>query len=203
MSSISFEQPLISCTPSAWASYVCSDLGLLLSDHALCERKAAAFALGLLQRYGAIYNDHASLSRLVREEMRHYELVIKIIKSKKFKFYKSSPNFYARNLRNILVNDEPIRHVQNLAIAAIIEARSCERFEVLSKYLSDIDSKLALFYSKLALAEKRHHMLYLDMACKFMSRSNVLDILKEVAVQEQDWIDNNNLTFRMHSGVSS
>lgn len=201
--SLSFEEPLISKTPLSWGRNVVNKLDHLLSDHAACERKAAAFGLGLLQRYGHFYKDQALISKLVREEMRHYELVLKIINVKHLKLIRTTTSAYAKNLRATLQDDEPIRHIQHLLVAAIIEARSCERFEVLSQCLKGIDDKLAVFYNKLALAEKRHHLLYIDLARALTDDSLVMQLLSEISNKEHFWLQNNKFSYRMHSGLAS
>lgn len=198
---LSFSEPLLKSTPLYWAHFVSKRLDLLLSDHAYCERKAAAFAIGLLQRYGHFYDNHLSLSKLVREEMRHYELVLNILKSRNLGLVRLPASGYARNLQKAVVTDEPLRHIRLLLVAAVIEARSCERFEVLAKYLSGIDDNLAVFYNKLALAEKRHHMLYIRMACKLTSEKDVIKNLQEVSELEQTWLDQSSIGINMHSGL--
>lgn len=198
---VSFLEPLISPTPIAWGKQAVEKLHWLLSDHAYCERKAAAFAIGLLQKYGHFYKDHMPLSKLVREEMRHYELVLRILETNNLALIRLPACGYARNLRSAVVEDEPLRHIRMLLIAAIIEARSCERFEVLSECLRGVDNKLATFYSKLALAEKRHHLLYVEMACELMSESLVLENLQLLSELEQGWLEQNISTSSMHSGI--
>lgn len=199
---VSFSEPLVKSTPLSWASNAILKLDCLLSDHAYCERKAAAFALGLLQRYGHFYPEHVELSKLIREEMRHYEMVLKILNAKGMSLLRLPACGYARNLRLIIVEEEPLRHVQLLLVAAIIEARSCERFEVLAKVLDGIDDKLSVFYNKLALAERRHHMLYTNLACQFMNETEVLSELQKIAEIEQSWLEQNPLKYMMHSGVA-
>lgn len=198
---ICFEQPLLRETPVEWGLFVINKLDLLLSDHAYCERKAAGFALGLLQRYGHFYDSHVNLSKLVREEMRHYELVLRILKTRFATLARLSNSGYAKYLRSILDTAEPKRHIQLLLIAVLIEARSCERFFVLARVLNGIDNKLSTFYYKLALAEKRHHMLYINIACMLMPSDFVLDLLHDLSKKEQNWLDMNLIDYRMHSGL--
>lgn len=198
---VTFLEPLIAKTPKSWGFFVIQDIRLLLSDHAFCERKAAGFALGLLQRYGHFYQEHSSLSKLVREEMRHYELVLRLLKNRSQELARSASSGYAKHLRAQLQDDEPIRHIQMLLVAAIIEARSAERFVVLAEVLNGIDSKLATFYHKLALAEQRHHMLYIEIACNLMQSKQVLKLLNQLAEQEHSWLISNNFEYRMHSGI--
>lgn len=201
--SINFAEPLLIKTPEQWGLFVINDLQSLLSDHAYCERKAAGFALGLLQKYGHFYPEHSPLSKLIREEMRHYELVLKILANRNLALVRLTSGGYARYLRAQVVEEEPIRHVQLLIIAALIEARSCERFEVLAQVLGSDEQALATFYHKLALAERRHHLLYLTMASKILSANKVQELLFELSNAESDWLQANPLSFHMHSGLLS
>lgn len=198
---ISFAEPLIAKTPDSWGLFVLDNLKLLLSDHAYCERKAANFALSLLQRYGHLYPEHAPLSKLVREEMRHYELVLRILNSRSEVLARSATSGYARHLRLSLSSSEPARHIQMLLIAALIEARSCERFFVLSRVLSGVDEKLSVFYYKLAMAEQRHHLLYTNLACALYDPDLVLTFLQDLSSIEHAWLAENRLDYRMHSGI--
>lgn len=152
---------LHTATPMEWARAISADLPLLLNDHANCEKKAAATAISLTFRYG----DDAALcermSRLAREELRHYEMVMRVMRQRNIPHQALGAGRYARRLRDAMRTDEPGRRVDTLIIGAYIEARSCERFAILVPLL---DAELGRFYSGLLASEARHFEHYLALA---------------------------------------
>ena len=140
----------------------------LLSDQANCEKKAAGTALSLLYRYIDRPDLLLACSKLAREELRHFELVLGVMKKLDVGYRYVPASRYAGALFGQVANHEPDRLVETLIVAAIIEARSCERFWQLSRRLKDIDSyvskNLARFYEDLVESEARHFKIYLNLA---------------------------------------
>ncbi len=104
---------------------------MLLIDHANCEKKAASTALALMFAYAEDFVLTDEMSRLAREELRHYEQVAKLIKTLKIEPLRLSPGRYAERLRRLVGRSEPQREVDLMICGAFIEARSCERFAAL------------------------------------------------------------------------
>lgn len=195
------EAPLQAPTPLAWAHHVVQDLPTLLNDHAHCERKAAAFALGLLQRYSENNIFSEALSKLAREEMRHFELVLQWMKDRGASYHPMRPSNYAASLRGHMAKSEPRRLLDHLMIAALIEARSCERFALLVPVLQSVDSDLARFYAKLAEAERRHYQFYFEMADHMCGDADIDAAHRHWAYLEIQILSAPDDLVRMHSGV--
>jgi len=148
-------------TPVAWVDAACERWRELLIDHSYCERKAASSALALIFAYPEDVQGSAALARLAREELRHFEQLLKLMRQLDVSFRRLQPGRYASGLRAALASREPARKIDLMLAAALIEARSCERFGLLAPRLS---APLGEFYSGLQAAEARHFELYLRMA---------------------------------------
>ncbi len=194
------ERPLLSGTPVIWVRHVLKDIPTLLNDHAHCERKAAAFALGLLQRYAEQNPFAVALSKLAREEMRHFELVLRMLTQRGHAYGPLKPSNYARTMRNQMDQSEPHRLLDHLMIAALIEARSCERFDLLHPALLQVDEELARFYAKLAQAERRHYLLYFKMAETMCGHLDIHEAHAHWAQIEATELSKSDDQIRMHSG---
>ncbi|MGE3920462.1 MAG: tRNA-(ms[2]io[6]A)-hydroxylase [Gammaproteobacteria bacterium] len=185
-------------TPDSWLKVALSNLPILLIDHAHCEKKAASTALSLIYRYPQYENLLQKLSRLAREELRHFEQVLKLIKKHELQFNHLTPSRYASSLRQHVRTHEPAKLVDQLIISAFIEARSCERFALLAPHLPQ---ELSLFYFSLLKAEARHYRDYLNLAAlKFdPSFDERIVFFREL---EAELILSPDPEFRFHSGVS-
>jgi len=191
---------LETATPEAWLDAACDRLPVMLLDHANCELKAASTALGFLYRYP----DRAALaqrmSRLAREELRHFEQVRSIMSDMEIPFERLSASRYAGRLREAVRPEEPWKLLDLLLIGALIEARSCERFARIAPRLPD---KLGRFYSGLLASEARHFEHYIAFA---KSECGVGDEEIEARLDKLKAIESALITdpdpeFRFHSGV--
>ena len=190
---------LLACpTPKAWLRAVTQNLDTLLIDHANCEKKAAATAMNLIFRYGERLPElQDGLSKLAREELRHFEQVTRIMRRRGVTYKPLTAARYAEGLRKHLRKQEAQRLTDLLVIGAFIEARSCERFEALVPVL---DKDLAEFYHGLHAAEARHFQLYLGMAKKY-GAGDVEERVAVIAAAEAELIRSEDPLFRFHSGV--
>lgn len=182
-----------------WADALAADLDTLLIDHANCELKAAASALALMHRYPERANLLYRMSRLAREELRHYEQVQQRMKAHGIAMRHLSASGYAAGLKAVALRDEPMRLVDTLIIGALIEARSCERFALIAPRLPE---SLARFYRGLLASEARHFEHYLELAREAANGdgdavTTRLAILRE---REQALIATPTDTLRFHSG---
>ncbi len=187
-------------TPAAWVAWALQHLDVLLVDHANCEKKAASTALNLMYRYEAHHRLLTKLSRLAREELRHFEQVLAIMKARGVDYPRLSASRYAGTLRQQLRTQEPGRLVDTLLIGAIIEARSCERFAVLVPVL---DKELGQFYASLLKSEARHFSDYLKLATDVSSKQEVERRLPVLLQCERELIETPDVELRFHSGVPS
>ncbi len=185
-------------TPKAWVEWALGHPDTLLIDHANCEKKAASTALNLMYRYVEHYPLLDKLSRLAREELRHFEQVIAIMQARGIDYPQISASRYAGELRGEVRSHEPARLVDTLLVGAIIEARSCERFALLAP---ELDDELAAFYRSLLKSESRHFLDYLALAEELGSPEEVAQRLPVLLARERELIESPDEEFRFHSGV--
>ena len=199
MNSPATVKDLLACaTPKAWVKAALAQQDVLLIDHANCEKKAAATAFNLMFRYGERLPEmQEALSKLAREELRHFEQVNRIMRRRAIPYLPLGPARYAEGLRKHLRKKEPERMTDLLVIGAFIEARSCERFEALVPVLEE---GLAEFYQGLHAAEARHFQLYLGMARNY-GTGDVDERVEIIAEAEAELIRSEDTIFRFHSGV--
>ncbi|MFT3904918.1 MAG: tRNA-(ms[2]io[6]A)-hydroxylase [Steroidobacteraceae bacterium] len=197
MSASGYAAILAAPTPDAWLQAAAADWPLLLIDHANCEKKAASTALALLFAYPEDEAACHALSRLAREELRHFEQVSKLMRQQGVAFRRLAPSRYAAGLRKLMASAEPQRKCDLLLVGALIEARSCERFERLAPLLP---APLSGFYADLARSEARHHELYLRLAAQ-CDAAGWRARLAELAAGEAELIVTADTELRFHSGV--
>ncbi len=185
-------------TPQAWIDWALANPQILLVDHANCEKKAASTAINLMYRYVGHHRLLTRLSRLAREELRHFEQVIALMKARDIEYPQLTAARYAGELRQLVRNHEPARLVDTLLVGAIIEARSCERFAALVPVL---DEELATFYRSLLKSESRHFTDYLKLAGEVGSAQEVAARLPLLLARERELIESPDTEFRFHSGV--
>ncbi len=185
-------------TPQAWIEQACVEQELLLIDHANCEKKAAGTALALLYRYQDDFELLNRLSRLAREELRHFEQVVALLKARGIDYRPLGASRYAAGLRRLVRRQEPGRLVDTLVVGAFIEARSCERFAALAPRL---DAELARFYTSLLRSEARHFRDYLRLAQRVDPGQDVDARVRAVRAAERELIESPDPEFRFHSGL--
>ena len=191
---------LDTATPDAWVDEALSRVDELLLDHANCELKAASTALGFLYRYPERAALAQRMSRLAREELRHFEQVRAIMQEMGIGFERLSASRYAGRLRDAARSAEPGRLLDLLLVGALIEARSCERF---AKLAPRLPRRLGRFYEGLLASESRHFEHYLAFAHSEPGADADevkarLDALKSL---EAELIAAPDAQFRFHSGL--
>ncbi len=183
-------------TPDLWLEQAANNLPALLIDHANCEKKAAGTALSLLYRYVDRPELLTRLSKLAREELRHFEQVLQVMKDRNIEYVYVSSSRYAGRLRQLVDKVEPQRLVDTLLTGAIVEARSCERFW---RLIDVLPNDLAAFYEQLLASEARHFQQYLDLAHTYATGS-VDERLKAMLTVEAELIQASDSALRFHSG---
>lgn len=184
-------------TPDRWIENALEHPSLMLIDHANCEKKAASTALSLINRYTDNFELLNKMSRLAREEMRHFEQVIALMKRRGIAYTHVSASRYAAGLRELARRDDPGKLIDVLVIGAFIEARSCERFACLAPHLDD---ELAEFYTSLLKSEGRHYQDYLGLAKKAAGGDSIDDRIALFAERERQLVEAPDREFRFHSG---
>ena len=195
-----FSHPLLRvATPAGWITQACALQDVLLIDHANCEKKAASTALALMFAYAENLDLTGKMSRLAREELRHYEQVAKLMQSLGVAPQRLAPGRYAECMRRLVAKTEPHREVDLMICGAFIEARSCERFAALSQ---GVGAPLSDLFQGLHNAEARHYKVYLDLAGRAAKRAGVAlqARIEEFAALEAELITLPDALFRFHSG---
>ncbi|MCB9650022.1 MAG: tRNA-(ms[2]io[6]A)-hydroxylase [Deltaproteobacteria bacterium] len=175
---------LASSTDPDWARRAIQAMDVILLDHAHLEKKAAGTAVNLIFRYPQHADFMVPLSRLAREELSHFELVLEIMQARDIPFERLRPAPYAGRLMSIVPVDEPLRLQDTLLCCAVIEARSCERMKLLAEHLED--PELKKLYQGLLACEARHHTTYVDLAARIFPEAQVMARLAEVAEHEAE-----------------
>jgi tRNA-(ms[2]io[6]A)-hydroxylase len=183
--------------PSRWLTHVRQHLDELLIDHAHCERKAASTAMSLMNSYVEDRELCDEMQRIVIEELEHYAQVLALLDRRAIAFRRLKPGPYGRELNRLVRPAEPHRAIDRLLVAGLIEARSCERFDLLRHHVDD--SELAEFYGSLFESEARHHTTYVRLAEHFQTRDAVRERLRELASAEAGIIAVGSPLPRMHS----
>jgi tRNA 2-(methylsulfanyl)-N6-isopentenyladenosine37 hydroxylase len=188
---------LVAPTPQRWFEVACERWRELLVDHANCEKKAASSALSLIFAYADDLQLTDRLSRLAREELRHFEQVQKMMQELGVPFARQKPARYADGLRAAMRRSDPGRLIDLLLCGALIEARSCERFVGLAPRLR---APLDEFYGGLAASEARHYTVYVRLAEHRAGEQDWRARLKHLAEIEAELATSPDTQLRFHSG---
>jgi tRNA-(ms[2]io[6]A)-hydroxylase len=173
---------LAAATDGAWLQRALADVDEILVDHAHCEKKAASTALSLLFRYPERGELLVPLARLAQEELGHFAEVVEVLDARGVGLRHQVPSSYAGALMAAVRPAEPDRLVDTLLCAALIEARSCERMQLLADALTD--DRLVTLYRGLLRAEARHHATYVRLAAAVVDSDAVDARLAELARHE-------------------
>ncbi len=154
-------------TDPRWANIAESNLEEILTDHAWCEQKAAANALYLITNNPEHVDFIQTMAEIAIEEMDHFNQVVNIIKQRGYTLGRERKDDYVNQLMKFMKKDgtRNMSFIDRLLFAAMIEARSCERFRVLSKNIAD--KELAKFYHDLMVSEATHYTTFLGFARKY------------------------------------
>lgn len=191
------ESILKAATPRAWVGAASADLPTLLVDHSNCEKKAASTAMALIFAYPEDRALAVALSRLAREELKHFEQVERLMKKLDVPHVRLKPGRYASELRKLVRTHEPKRKLDLMIVHALIEARSCERFRLLSKHLPD---EVRDLYAQLERSEARHFELYLEFAEREYGAAEIAERLELLATRESELATSPDDELRFHSG---
>lgn len=154
-------------TDPRWVKLVEQNISEILTDHAWCEQKAASNAISTIVRYPDLTDMVTELTAIAQEEMEHFGMVLEKIKARGFTLGHERKDNYVGQLSKFIKRggSREGQIVDRLLFAAMIEARSCERFKMLSECISDPD--LAEFYRELMISEAGHYTAFLKLARKY------------------------------------
>ena len=186
-------------TDPRWADLAGKSIEEILTDHAYCEQKAASTSISLIQTYPDFVVMVDSLVPIVTEEWGHFKMVLDHLKKRDLKLGRQRKDEYVNQL-NKFVRQGGSRTdslIEKLLFSALIEARSCERFRLLSKNIDD--TELQQFYKNLMISEAGHYRLFLDLACDYGGKEKVLTRWDEWLEFEANIMKNLNIRGdRMH-----
>ncbi|WP_108127656.1 tRNA-(ms[2]io[6]A)-hydroxylase [Saccharospirillum mangrovi] len=184
-------------TPQAWIDHALTQLPLLLIDHAQCEKKAASTAISMMYKYVDRRDLLAKMSKLAREELVHFDQVLKLMDKRGLEYRHLTAGRYAGALHELIRKAEPEQLIDRLIVGAFVEARSCERFAALVPYLDD---ELGRFYASLLKSEARHYRHYLGLARQY-SLDDIQPRVVAFREREAELISTPDDVFRFHSGI--
>jgi tRNA-(ms[2]io[6]A)-hydroxylase len=170
--------PLRAPTPPEWLQYVLDDFECFLQDHALCEKKAAASAMAMVSRYQDKEVLVEPLICLAKEELQHFHEVYRLLHKRGIPLGSHDKDPYVSALLKLARHGDHEHFLDRLLIAALIEARSCERFDLLAEGLHEEDMRA--YYARLSREEAGHHMIFLRIARFYFQEDAVESRLDEL-----------------------
>ena len=187
-------------TDPRWANIVEENLEDILSDHAWCEQKAATNAIMLIINNAEKEDLVTEMTAISIEEMQHFQMVHDIIKARGYEFLRERKDDYVNELAKFMKQSSDGSRacglIERLLFAAMIEARSCERFKVLSENLKD--EELAKFYRDLMESEAAHYTTFINLARKYAGNIDVEKRWKAWLAFEADVIAKYGEGFTVH-----
>jgi tRNA-(ms[2]io[6]A)-hydroxylase len=187
---------LLEATDPAWTALAVERFDQVLVDHAHCEKKAAANALSLLQAYPEVPGLPAQMARLAREESAHLARVLELLEERGLSLGRDRGDRYAQGLQQMIRKAMPDRRLDRLLVAAVIEARSCERLALLAEALPSGD--LQRFYAELAQSEDGHQALFFRLAAEAHGEADAADRLQDLLRAEAALLRARPLTAAIH-----
>lgn len=185
-------------TETSWVEVAKNDLQQILTDHAFAEQKAASNAVSIIINYSEETALVKDMSDIAIEEMEHFRMVHNLMVDRGMVLGQATKNDYALKLQKFFPKtknrDEAL--VQRLLVAALIEARSCERFKVFSENMDD--EELSQFYKDLMVSEANHYTLFLGYARKYMDRTIVDQKWENLLAFEADMMKSRGNIAKVH-----
>jgi len=189
---------LATTTPTGWLPRALAQLDEVLLDHAHCEKKAAGAAIKLLFAYPHHRFLQEPLAEVAREELAHFQQILSVLDARGIRYQTIRPSPYGMALHALVRRNEPDRLLDLLLISALIEARSCERFELLAEGVED--AALASLYRGLRASEARHHGHFVALAERLVDREAVMSRLAWLAEAEGEIVERPCDWVRLHAG---
>lgn len=185
-------------TDPRWVNIAEKNIQEILTDHAYCEQKAASTAISLIITYPEHTGLVKKMTELAMEEMSHFKMVHEKLIERGMKLGRERKDEYVNKIMNFFAktSDRNQRLINRLLVAALIEARSCERFKLLSENIKDND--LAKFYNKLMVSEASHYIMFLQLARRFGEKKEVNKLWSSLLNFEAIVISNLGIKERIH-----
>jgi len=173
-------------TDPRWVDIAAMEIGAILIDHAYCEQKAASSCISLIVHYPEKVKMVEALTPIVSEEWGHFQAVLKELRKRNIPLGRQRKDEYAGQLLKLVRNkgDYEEAFLDRLLICALIEARSCERFKLLSEALED--ESLRKFYHELMISEAGHYRTFIELAEEYIPQQQVRVRWKEFLYHEAE-----------------
>ncbi len=170
-------------TDPRWANLAEKSVEEILTDHAYCEQKATSTGISLIQNYPDFENVVELVTPIVTEEWGHFKMVLDLLKKRGLKLGLQRKDVYVNKLSKFIQNGGSRKQslTEKLLFSAMIEARSCERFKVLSQHIAD--PELSIFYRNLMISEAGHYKLFLELAIEISGDKD------KTMLRWQEWLD--------------
>ncbi|MEO6302623.1 MAG: tRNA-(ms[2]io[6]A)-hydroxylase [Bacteroidia bacterium] len=180
-------------TDPRWANIVEKNIEEILTDHAYCEQKAATNAISIMISYAYHPDLVDEMVNLAKEELTHFEMVHQKIKERRYKLGYERKDEYVLELYKFMRKGhvKEIALIDRLLFSAMVEARSCERFKILSENINDPD--LREFYRELMISEAGHYTMFLNFAKKFGNAT------EDVNARWQQWLEHEAAILKSYS----
>ena len=161
-------------TDPRWANLASLSIEDILSDHAYCEQKATSTGITLIQQFSELDRLVEEVTPLVQEEWGHFRMVLDQLKKRNLKLGPQRKDYYVSALYDFLKKggSREQQLLEKLLFSAMIEARSCERFRVLSLHIDD--EELRSFYKNLMVSEAGHYRLFIDLATTYCGKETTM-----------------------------
>ena len=185
-------------TSTSWAEIAEDNLEQILTDHAFAEQKASANAISIIINYSEETDLVKDMSDIAIEELEHFRMVHQLMIKRGFVLGREQHNDYAKSLQKFFpkTKDRQTALINRLLVAALIEARSCERFKVFSENMKD--EELSKFYKDLMVSEANHYTLFLGYARKYMDRKPVDEKWKNLLAFEAEMMKSRGTKATVH-----
>lgn len=173
-------------TDPRWVNIAEKTIEEILTDHAFCEQKAASSGISLIVNYSDKEDVVKNVTPLVAEEWGHFRKVVKELDKRGLKLGRQRKDEYVLKIRELIKGggSREERLVEMLLLNALIEARSCERFRLLSLHITDLDLKE--FYHEFMVSEAGHYRMFIDLAKKYMPEEHVKRRWNEIVEGEAE-----------------
>lgn len=185
-------------TDPRWVDIVSMDIQEILTDHAYCEQKAASNAISVIVKFPEYPDVVQAMTDLAVEEMEHFKMVHNELLKRGLELGRERKDEYIHDLLAYIVKggNQEQQFVERMLFGAMVEARSCERFRLLSEQVND--PELRVFYRELMESEARHYTLFLKFAKKYATRIDVDKRWEEFLKYEASLMDNYGKNATMH-----
>ena len=185
-------------TSTSWAEIAEDNLEQILTYHAFAEQKASANAISIIINYSEETDLVKDMSDIAIEELEHFRMVHQLMIKRGFVLGREQHNDYAKSLQKFFpkTKDRQTALINRLLVAALIEARSCERFKVFSENMQD--EELSKFYKDLMVSEANHYTLFLGYARKYMDRKTVDEKWKSLLAFEAEMMKSRGTKATVH-----